>query len=44
MFLYNKELIIVQMIFINPLVQMVYFIMAVYHETCVIMHPHIFFF
>ena len=41
--LYNKELIVVQMIFINPLVQMVYFIMAVHHETCFPTHPHIFF-
>ena len=31
------------MIFINPLVQMVYFIMEVYSEPCVPAHPHIFF-
>ena len=32
------------MIFINPLLQAVCFIMAVLHEVRVPMHPHIFFF
>ena len=32
------------MIFINPLVETIYFVMAVQRETCVPMHPHIFFF